>query len=106
MRDVDCGRERDAKVMDASGVCVAPLVSSSRVIGARKASFSAAVADPTVRVVVNGRSLLLPERLLSDAVYPLRPTTGGYVCLEDYASSVAFVLAALERWGVVTVATE
>lgn len=87
------------------GACEALPVSSCRVARARKVSPSAEISLPSVRVVVNGRSLLLPEHVLNDALDPLARSTEGYVSREDYASSVALVLAALERLGVVIVAT-
>src|SRR5258708_22088363 len=55
----------------------------------------------TIRVLVNGRQVEIPEWLLSEALAPLRLSFGGYVSLESYASSVALALAALERTGVV-----
>src|SRR5258708_4430610 len=55
----------------------------------------------TIRVLVNGRPVEIPEWLLSEALAPLRLSFGGYVSLESYASSVALALAALERTGVV-----
>src|SRR5882672_2466304 len=89
----------------SGGASAAPPAPSSRASRARKASLASASSPPSVRVFVNGRSLLLSERLLSDALAPLRLSIGGYVSLESYASSVALALAALERGGVVTFST-
>jgi hypothetical protein len=52
-----------------------------------------------VSVMVNGRSIQLPERVLNDAASQLQLSTEGYVGLADYVESVASVLAALERRG-------
>ena len=54
-----------------------------------------------VSVVVNGRVLQLPEDALSDGAGRLQLATEGYVGLADYAESVALVLAALEKRGLV-----
>ena len=57
-------------------------------------------------ISVNGRTLLLSERVLCASAASLGTAMGGYVCPADYAEAVAVTLAALEMDGIVTISFE
>lgn len=52
---------------------------------------------PFVILLVNGREVRLPESAISAGLSYLKLIMDGHVCLEDYAETVALVLAALEN---------
>jgi len=57
---------------------------------------------PSVHLVVNGRERRLPETVLAEGCSALMSSRGEYLSLEDYTASVAVVLSALERSGMLT----
>jgi hypothetical protein len=58
--------------------------------------------EPQILLFVNSHEIAVPERVLCDALSHLAPATVGHVPVADYAASVAFVLTALERRGVLS----
>lgn len=62
---------------------------------------SSEIEQSSLCLSVGQRSVFVPEHVLCAAASALQLATGGYVALEDYADSVASVLTALERRGLV-----
>ena len=56
--------------------------------------------EPLSSLMVNGRERRLPERALAEGCSELMASRGEYLSLEDYTASVAAVLSALERCGI------
>src|SRR5262249_55215056 len=82
----------------------APLLGSSEfALPVQPASPRAAYREPVVQVSVLGGRLALPEHVLREGLSLLQLSTEGHVRLEDYAETVALVLVALAKRGLIDV---